>query len=75
LKVWADVLCLSAIGEADPLPLRREMYERPKFGNFLGTVGDRGQAAMHDDHIDYLHDGHAHDPHVDHCDDGPVDLA
>lgn len=26
-------------------------------------------AVHHDDHVDYLHDGHLHHPHGDHCDE------
>ena len=33
-------------------------------------------AVPHDDHIDYLVDGHLHHPHGEHCDDhGPLSLA
>ncbi|HDL3336001.1 TPA: hypothetical protein PW602_000237 [Mannheimia haemolytica] len=33
-------------------------------------------AIKHNDHIDYLHDGHLHHKHGDHCDDhGPVEIV
>ena len=33
-------------------------------------------AVKHNDHVDYLHDGHLHHPHGDHCDDhGPLELV
>jgi len=57
------VVATSAAVEAQPAPTHHVVAE-PHAGDDAHSA-----AVLHDDHVDYLHDGHRHAPHGDHYDE------